>query len=67
MIDDSTDATSADDVVRCFYLARVAQRLGHADAARRWLKKADPWLQATGLKVWESIGQTKVQSGIDCQ
>ncbi len=28
-MNDSTDAACATDVVRCLYLARVAERLGH--------------------------------------
>ncbi len=44
MMNDSTDAACAADVVRCLYLARVAERLGHAEAARRWLKKTEQWL-----------------------
>ncbi len=45
MMNDSTNAACAMDVVRCLYLARVAERLGHRKAARRWLKKADRWLE----------------------
>ncbi len=49
MMNDSTDAACATDVVRCLYLARVAQRLGHPKAAGRWLKKAERWLETFGL------------------
>ncbi len=48
-MNDSTDATCAADVVRCLYLARVAERHGHRKAAQRWYKKADRWLRAVGL------------------
>ena len=48
MMNDSTDAARATDAVRCLYLARVAERLGHAKAARRWREKADRWLKTNG-------------------
>ncbi len=51
MMNDSTDAACATDVVRCLYLARVAQRLGHPVAAGRWLKKAERWLETIGLLI----------------
>ncbi len=44
-MDDSTDAACATDAVRYLYLARVAERLGHAEAAQRWYRKADRWLE----------------------
>jgi hypothetical protein len=48
-MNDSTDAACAADIVRCLYLARVAERLGHPQAAQRWYEKADRWLKAIGL------------------
>jgi hypothetical protein len=33
------------DVIRCVYLARMAQRQGDNSAARRWQAKADDWLK----------------------
>ncbi len=44
-MNNSTDATCATDVVRCLYLARVAEREGHHEAAGRWHEKADRWLE----------------------
>ncbi len=48
-MNDSSDAACATDVVRCLYLARVAERLGHRNAAGRWYEKADRWLKTIGL------------------
>ncbi len=45
MMNDPTDATCAADIVRYLYLARVAEREGHPQAAGRWLKKAERWLE----------------------
>ena len=41
---DSPQANSALDAVRYLYLAKVAEREGHADAAGRWRQMADGWL-----------------------
>ena len=37
---DSAQANSALDAVRCLYLARVAEQKGHPNAARRWQQMA---------------------------
>jgi hypothetical protein len=37
---------TAVDVIRCVYLARMASRKGHDEAARRWQAKAERWLQS---------------------
>ncbi len=39
---------SAIDVIRCVYLARMAERRGHVEAAERWQAKADIWLARQG-------------------
>ena len=41
---DKADVCSAADAVRYLYLARVAEREGHEEAARRWHAKAAGWL-----------------------
>ncbi len=40
----SPQVNSAIDAVRCLYLARVAERKGHADAAQRWQQMVTRWL-----------------------
>jgi len=40
----SREVRSAVDAVRCLYLARVTERAGHHDAARRWQRKAAEWI-----------------------
>ncbi len=42
---DSPQATSAVDAVRCLYPARIAEREGHEEAARRWKEMAEDWLK----------------------
>ena len=39
---------NAVDAVRCLYLARVAKRDGHDDAAERWEAKAQEWMKHLG-------------------
>ena len=41
---DNPEIRSAVDAVRCLYLARVAQREGHEQAARRMEGKATDWI-----------------------
>ena len=38
------EVRSTVDAVRCLYLARVAERAGHHEAARRWHAKAAEWI-----------------------
>ena len=38
------EVRSTVDAVRCLYLARVTERAGHHEAARRWRAKAAEWL-----------------------
>jgi hypothetical protein len=42
---DSVEVRSAVDAVRCFYLAGVAEREGHVEAARRLRAKATEWTE----------------------
>ena len=42
-MDDRLEIRSAVDAVRCLYLARVAQREGHEEAARRLHAMAVAW------------------------
>jgi hypothetical protein len=42
---DNVEVRSAVDAVRCFYLAGVAQREGHVEAARRLRAKAAAWTE----------------------
>ncbi len=42
------DDLSALDVIRCIYLARMAERRGHDEAAQRWQAKVDAWLAWQG-------------------
>ncbi len=42
---DRPHANSAVDAVRCLYLAKVAERDGHPDAAGRWKEMATRWLK----------------------
>jgi hypothetical protein len=42
---DSPQVNSAIDAVRCLYLAKVAEREGHPEAAQRWRQLADDWLK----------------------
>ena len=44
LVQDRPQVNAALDAVRCLYLARVAEREGHAEAARRWKELADTWL-----------------------
>ena len=41
---DSPSTASASDAVRYLYLARVAEREGHAEAAQRWQEMAAGWM-----------------------
>ena len=41
---DSPQVNSANDAVRCLYLAKVAEQKGHSDAAQRWQQIATRWL-----------------------
>jgi hypothetical protein len=41
---DSPSVNSTIDAVRCLYLAKVAEREGHPDAAQRWHQMATRWL-----------------------
>ncbi len=45
MMNDPAGPACATDAVRYLYLARVIERLGHPRAARRWLKKAERWME----------------------
>jgi hypothetical protein len=42
---DNPQVNSAIDAVRCLYLARVAERKGQPEAARRWRELAEDWLK----------------------
>jgi hypothetical protein len=42
---DSPEANTAIDVIRCVYLARMAEQCGNAQAAERWQQLADDWLK----------------------
>jgi hypothetical protein len=44
MMDDRFEIYSAVDAVRCLYLARVAQREGHEEAARRLHANSVEWV-----------------------
>jgi uncharacterized membrane-anchored protein len=44
-MDDDREPKTAIDAARCLYLAGVAQRLGHRDAAHRWQTTADLWMK----------------------
>ncbi len=63
MTSDDARACCATDAVRCLYLARVAERLGHPTAARRWYQKADRWLETIRPRRHESSVETKNRSG----
>ncbi len=39
------DSSSAVDVIRCVYLARMLERRGDHQSALRWQAKADMWLE----------------------
>jgi hypothetical protein len=43
-MDDDGEPRTAIDAVRRLYLARVAEREGHREAAQRWQAKADLWM-----------------------
>ena len=45
MMNTDDDIRSPIDVIRCVYLARMAERQGDDNAARRWQAKADDWLR----------------------
>jgi uncharacterized membrane-anchored protein len=45
MNDEGPEIRSAFDAVRCFYLAGVAKREGHEEAARRLHAKAVEWTE----------------------
>ena len=36
---------TANDAIRCVYLARMATQRGDSEAAQRWQEKADRWLE----------------------
>ena len=38
---------TAVEVIRCVYLARIAEKHGDIAAARRWQAQADTWLRET--------------------
>ena len=59
MMNDPAGAACATDAVRCLYLARVTERLGHPTAARRWYEKADRWLETVGARRQESGTEAK--------
>ncbi len=42
-MNDTPQASSAGDAIRCGYLARVAEQEGHPEAARRWQEMAVRW------------------------
>ena len=45
MMNTDDEIRSSIDVIRCVYLARMAQRQGNDHAAERWQAKADDWLR----------------------
>ena len=45
LMQDSPEANTAIDVIRCVYLARMAEQRGNAQAAERWQQLADDWLK----------------------
>ncbi len=62
MMNDPAGAACATDAVRCLYLARVTDRLGHPKAARRWYEKAGRWLETIGPQGQESRMEAKNRS-----
>ncbi len=42
--DTNGNTLKSTDVIRWAYLARMTERRGHSDAARRWQAKVDVWL-----------------------
>lgn len=53
---------TANDVIRCVYLARIARGRGLLKSARRWQEKADRWLErnhfTTRVEASVVFGQT---------
>jgi hypothetical protein len=43
-MNDTLQANSAVDAIRCAYLARMAEQKGHLEAAQRWQRMATRWL-----------------------
>jgi len=41
---DSPPVNSAVEAVRCFYLAHLVEQKGYGDAAERWRRMANTWL-----------------------
>ncbi len=64
---DTLAANSATDAVRCLYLARMVERLGHSKAARRWYEKAGRWLERIDPRRRESRPETKNRSDVTAQ
>ncbi len=62
MTNDDAGPCCATDAVRYLYLARVAERLGHRKAARRWYRKADRWLKTIVPRGQESRKEAKTTS-----
>ncbi len=51
MNDQTTEDLTALDVIRCVYLARIAEKRGDEGAAQRWQAKADAWLEESAPPV----------------
>ncbi len=45
-MDNAENTMSSVDAVRCFYLARVLERKGEVEAARRWNEQAHRWVES---------------------
>ena len=58
------DDLSTLDVIRCIFLARMTERRGHAEAARRWQAKVDTWLARQGGCVGR-VGMVEPDGGSD--
>ncbi len=59
-MDGHPQVRSAADVVRCFYLARIAEREGHLAAAQRLYAQVAPWIRRhfPGVKAASVHGET---------
>lgn len=64
---DTDETATAIDVIRCVYLARLAEQRGDDESARRWQAKADEWLaMQKGAKTnpgWSATGHETTSRG----
>jgi hypothetical protein len=47
MMNDRDESLTAVDVIRCAYLAHLAENRGDHESARRWQAKVETWLERT--------------------